>query len=330
MAKKEANNLLSVDFILKKKRQVVPFSPSIDCICGGISEGTVNIISGPCKAGKTTGLMHHSCKAQTMGKDIYYFNIENRLKARDIESIKDLKHDKFFIISSTPEEKNEKGEVIKEAKIWSAEDYLTELEKLLKDKPNSIFILDSESMLATSNELTSELGDQQRAEAAKLLAKFMRRNMPTISLNNQIVWVVRHTMANPSGMGAGSAEKGSGAGSYACDLRLIITYTERWLIKDQQIGQKVHFKLGTGYLDGAMSGATAIGHFKFGEGIDEESEICELAVNLGIIKQAGAWYQLQDERKFQGQEKLAQALKDDKTLKDNIFKEIKEMLGWKY
>ena len=321
-------NVLKADWIFSNKKKTIGISPSLDLICGGVVEGTVSFIVGPEKVGKTTTLLHFSAKAQRPengGRTIYYGSVENRLKVRDLTSIPGLDMNKFYLISSTPEEKDAKGEIIKEAKILSAEDHLSIYEDILKENPGCVLIIDSESMLVTNNELNSPLEAQQRAEGAKLLAKWVRRNMPVITNNNNIVLVVRHIMANPSGFGTPTSEKGSRTGSYAGDLKLTIKGTERWMVKDKEVGKKILWRLDNGYLDCAVPGSSVTGYLRYGYGLDEESELTQLALDFGVVEQKGAWFYFGEE-KFQGQESLTVAIKENVELKEKIWSKIKDLI----
>lgn len=322
MAKKQ-DDYLSIDFIMDRKRKIINISPSIDMIMHGVSEGTLNIISGPEKSGKTTTLLHHAAKAQKQGFDIYYFNIENRIKFRDIESISDLDHKKFFLISSTASVKNKEGEVTTDARILTAEDYLSILERTIRDKERTVCIIDSESLLVSNNEYTSEITDFQRCEGSRLLAKFMRRNSAVISLNNHIVWVVRHIMANPNGM-TGSSEKGARAIAYGADTKLQIKYTERWKVGDKQIGQKVHIQLEHGFNTGAFTGSTCTSYLRYGYGLDDTFELATLGTECGIVEMKGAWINYKGE-KFQGMENFTIYLREHPKLQEELNKELKEL-----
>ena len=62
---------------------------------GGVPEGSLFIMTGPEKIGKTLTALTFCANAQKRNRQIYYGNIEARLRKRDIEGIKEL--------DSTPE-----------------------------------------------------------------------------------------------------------------------------------------------------------------------------------------------------------------------------------
>ena len=59
-------------------------------------------------------------------------------------------------------------------------------------------------------------------------------------------------------------------------------------------------------------------------------ELINLGVDLGLINKGGAWYSLtvlNEEKKFQGAEKLRQFIVENPTIYDDIYVEIKKTMG---
>jgi recombination protein RecA len=68
-------------------------------------------------------------------------------------------------------------------------------------------------------------------------------------------------------------------------------------------------------------------YIRYGIGIDESAELCNLCVNLGLIKKAGAWYNVVgNEEKFQGLEKLIIGLDSNPTIFEKLKNDVKGML----
>jgi len=340
MAKKTESNFLPISFILNQKKQVVPFSPSIDILTGGgLVEGTWNIFVGIPKGGKTSSILHFCKQAQKKengGRKVFYANIEGRLSVRDLETA-DLDPELFFLISSTPEEKDADGNVTKPAKILTAEEYLTICEEALQDNPGCVLVIDSESMLVTNAEMIGGMDDMQRADGAKLMAKFARKVSNLISINNNIVLSVRHVSSNPTGYGAPIKEKGSFAGMYQCQMKMQIKSVEKWVVQEKQIGQIINWVLISGYLDNAIPNSTISSYLRYGQGIDELMEVVEMGINFGLIEkpEKGAWLTchflkevgLNDkEIKFQGQDNCMKFFKENPKYQKILRDKIKELL----
>ena len=90
--------------IIDQKLKIIPISPKLDiALGGGVPEGSLFIMTGPEKVGKTLTALTFCANAQQDNRKIYYGNVEGRLRKRDIEGIKELDPDaeKIQIIGST-------------------------------------------------------------------------------------------------------------------------------------------------------------------------------------------------------------------------------------
>ena len=76
---------------MKIKKEIIPVSPKLDLVLGGgIPEGSCVILAGPPKLGKTVTSLHCSANAQALGRNVYFLNVEGRLKQRDLAGIPKL------------------------------------------------------------------------------------------------------------------------------------------------------------------------------------------------------------------------------------------------
>ena len=64
----------------------------------------------------------------------------------------------------------------------------------------------------------------------------------------------------------------------------------------------------------------------FGKGISKTGNILDVAVNLGIVNKAGAWFSYNDMKLGQGREKSKEFLDANVELKDEIEKLVREKL----
>jgi recombination protein RecA len=319
----------SATALMDRASVVIPLSPSLDMILsGGIPEGSFVVLTGQPKCGKTTTSLDFAATAQkdmykgTLKKPrhVYYLNIEGRLKKRDLEGIKGLDLDRFDIIGS------------QEGKILNAEEYLQIGERIIHEEPGCLLIIDSYSALCTEAEITSEMNKMQRADGAKLLAKFCRKVSNVIPVNRNIVIGITHLMGNPTGYGAEFKEKSGQAIAYQTDIKLRAKTFKPWTlgVDNTQIGQEVEWQVLCSAL--GPPGGTATSYIRYGLGIDKVTEIMMLAIDIGIINKGGAWYSLEvngEIQKFQGTEKLRQFLVDNPESYDKILAQTKETMGIK-
>ena len=70
--------------------------------------------------------------------------------------------------------------------------------------------------------------------------------------------------------------------------------------------------------------------YENGKGLDGTQEMLQIACEIGLISKAGAWYNCdfmgEDAKKFQGQDKLHQFLKENPDTLKELEKQVKEML----
>ena len=303
--------------ITDQKLKIISISPKLDiALGGGVPEGSLFIMTGPEKVGKTLTALTFCANAQQDNRKIYYGNVEGRLRKRDIEGIKELDSDaeKIKIIGST------------QGNILSAEKYLGIFDQIIHTQPNTICVIDSFSALASDAELTGDLTDQQVMSVQKVLAKFCRRMAPALPINKVTVVGITHLMANVSTFGRGKAkvEKSGTALKYQVDVKLHASHTKPIMQGETQIGQTVHWQVVTSSI--GPPGQKVESHIKYGRGIWKEMELADLLVDFGIVKKSGTWLTLPNEEKMQGKNNLATYLENNpdqyKQFENNIFSMI--------
>lgn len=341
--------LISGKAILEEKKQVIPWSPCIDIILGGgAPEGSWITLTGEPKCGKTTSALHFAAKCQSKefgSRNVYYLNIEGRLKQRDLEGIPNLNMDKFYSVQSYYDNKTGEG------KILTAEEFLSHGERILKDDPGCLLIIDSVSQLVTQKELESELGEQHRAPGAKVVSQFCRRVSNILPVNGNIVIAITHLIANISGYGKSKVESGGRKIAYAVDIKMHASKVEKWFatsskkvddMKESPIGQIITWITESTAI--VPPGRKITSYLRYGHGIDEVTELISLGQKLGFITGKG-WYtcafmqnhldvlgekewgdEVQKRCKAQGQEKLISLLKENTKWLEILESEIKEML----
>lgn len=321
--------MLTGNAIIDKKNIVIPVSPSLDIILnGGIPEGSFVVLTGQPKCGKTTTSLDFAATAQKPQyqgalkepREVYYLNIEGRLKKRDLEGIPGLNLDRFHVIGS------------QQGKILHAEEYLQIAEKIINEIPGSVLIIDSYSALCTEAEITSEMDKMQRADGAKLLAKFCRKVANVIPVNKNIVIGITHLMGNPTGYGAEFKEKSGQAIAYQTDIKLRAKSFKPWLLSadSTQIGQEIEWQVICSAL--GPPGGNITSYIRYGQGVDKYMEAICLASDIGLIHKGGAWYTLigiADKPKFQGTEKVRQYLLENEKAYTELVTSIKTTMGIK-
>ena len=316
--------ILNGNAIIDKESVIIPVSPSLDIILnGGIPEGSFVVLTGQPKCGKTTTSLDFAATAQRKkyahssfkeGREVFYLNIEGRLKKRDVEGIPNLDLAKFHVIGS------------QQGKILHAEEYLQIGERIINEIPGSILIIDSYSALCTEAEITSDMDKMQRADGAKLLAKFCRKVANVIPVNKNVVIGITHLMGNPTGYGAEFKEKSGQAIAYQTDVKLRAKTFKPWTLSSDgtQIGQEIEWQVICSAL--GPPGGAITSYLRYGSGIDKHTELLNFATDIGLISKGGAWYTYEND-KFQGMEKLRQYFVDNPEKYESLEKSVKETMG---
>jgi recombination protein RecA len=322
-----ANIMLSANSVIDKELVVIPVSPSLDIVLnGGIPEGSFVVFTGQPKCGKTVTSLDFAATAQRpeyqgdlkKPREVYYLNIEGRIKKRDLEGIKGLDFERFNIIGS------------QQGKILHAEEYLQIAERIINEEPGSIVIIDSYSALCTEAEITSDMDKMQRADGAKLLAKFCRKVANVIPVNKNIVIGITHLMGNPGYGNVEWKEKSGQAIAYQTDIKLKAKMFSAWKLTADgaQIGQEVDWQVLCSAL--GPPGGVIKSYIRYGLGIDKTMELVTLCIDMGLISKGGAWYtlsSLEDKPKFQGTEKLRQYVEDNPAVYTMLYESLYETMG---
>lgn len=277
MAKKYGKGvILGGNSIIDEEIQILPIGPSVDLLIGGgVPEGSWVNLSSKQGLGKTTLALQlaANCQKPEYGeRDVYYIDIEGRLKKKNLLGIKGLRMDKFHAIRSTKE------------KILSAQDQLSIAEEILKEHERCVMILDSYSALCHEKELLEGIGTSTRgAGGYTLLSGFCRQMSQVVPIRKHIVIGIMQMMANPSGYGAALQEKGGFAVMHQGDVWLRGRAMKPWEDGGKPIGQIVTWQALKTAMHGGIVGAECDSYIRYGVGIDSLRELLQYAVDIGLI-----------------------------------------------
>lgn len=311
------------DYIMGQRKQIVSVSPAIDiALGGGIPEGSMVVLTGDPKIGKTVTALSFCANAQKQGRKIYFGNIEGRIKERDLLGIDGLKLDgeSLKIITSTQQ------------KILNGEDFLGIFDNIISAIPKSVSVIDSFSALCSKKEMENDFNDSEVAPIQKKLAKFCKKISNILPINNTIVIGITHQMANINPMARTSKiEKSGTALQYQTDVKLkalMMTHLYEGSKEDGKvIGQTVKWQVMTSAI--GPPGMKFESHIKFGHGIWKEMELIDAAVEFGIVKKSGSWFEW-DGDKVQGKGKLSAILECEPEKYEALKKEVYDILGFSY
>ncbi len=274
--------------VLDEPEEIISICPSLDCgLSGGVPTGSWVTFTGKPACGKTTTIMHFAAKCQQAGMKVIYENIEGRLKKMNLTGIPGLKlSDGWFrVVQSTKE------------RILTEQDFLNIAMKILLTEERVLLIQDSWSALSPEQEMTGKhgVGTELRGKAQGILSSFCRQMASVVRVKKSIVVGVNHIMANVTGYGAGTLEKGANATRFQADVRIREHGVEPWMIGQdaegkggKQIGLKTKWVIEKSALGGI--GSSMVSWIRFGRGVDEITEAIMLGIDFGLVQKKGSWY----------------------------------------
>lgn len=278
--KKYKYEIKTVASVLDSPKQVIPISPLFNLqLSGGIPEGSVVLISGPAKSGKSSICFHLAQGAKELdGRPVFYFDIEGRYKKMNLDTVKGFDPECMQWIHSD------------EDKILTGEDHLNIAWDVIQNVPRAVIIIDSTSQLCSSDELYGEIKQGIRPSGPMLLSAFTRKLSAVASVRNCTVIMIQHVIADTGMSRKTKSVSGGNKIQYQADVNLECSHFQDWMDGETLIGKVSHWKVVTSAMGSPSSSFPA--YIRYGVGLDKIKEVIELAQDMGIISQAGAWYRL--------------------------------------
>ena len=315
--------LLDAAHIVDNPPPIISVSPKLDiALGGGVPEGCLFIMTGPEKVGKTVHALQFCKNAQAVRteekkeRNIYYGNIEGRLKKRDLEGINGLDYspEHFKVVGS------------KKGNILSGEKYLGIFDNVIHNDPHAVCVIDSFSALAAESELVGDITDTQVAAMNRYLAKFTRRFANVLPINRVTLVGITHLMANINKFGAGKTkvEKSGNALKYAQDVKLWATHKKPLMQGETQIGQEVFWIVENAAIGAPGQKVSSI--IKYGRGIWNEYELAQLAKDFGVVE-GKTWMKLPNGEKVQGMSNFATYLENNPEYYTELKEQVFELIG---
>jgi recombination protein RecA len=294
---------------------LIPISPQVDLSCGGgVREGSLVIVSGHEKLGKSTFCLQAAANAQNMNdgitRKIYYLDVENKLLKRDLEGIHNLRIDDNFVVLGS----SESGPI-------SAEKFFQMAENIVTNERHAIIIFDSFSMLLTQKELDYEFSEgRQRPDVPAYTSVFCKKMSQLIRPSKCTMFGINHVYTSQGAGVSYLSESGGKKIQYAGNYKFRLVSKKPIEEDGSQVGNKVTFMCMYHPSDSG-SGEKEKLEFdhRFGYGIDDINDYLELAQVYQIIKKKGAWYAFEEEQ-MQGKSKLRKKMVED----TEMFNKIKE------
>ena len=271
---------------------------------GGYPKGRIIEIYGPESSGKTTLALHAIAECQKQGGQAAFIDAEHAI---DPVYAKNLGVNIDELVLSQPD---------------SGEQALEITEMLASSGGISLIVVDSVAALVPQAELDGEMGDSAVGLQARLMSKAMRKLTAILNKKNCAIIFINE-LREKVGVLYGNPETTSGgrALKFYSSIRIDIRRTEALKQGSEIYGNTCKIKIVKNKV--ASPFRTCEIDIIYGKGISKEGEILDRAVELGLIKKSGAWYEYNGSKIAQGRDAGKQYIADNPDLQAELLNKIK-------
>jgi recombination protein RecA len=275
---------------------------------GGVPKGRIIEIYGPEGSGKTTLALHILAEAQDQGGIAAFVDAEHALDPEYAEKI-GVDLDNLYV-----------------AQPDFGEQALEIVETLTRSGGVDIIVVDSVAALTPKAEIEGEMGDAHMGLQARLMSQALRKitaitskTDTTVIFLNQLRMKIGVMFGNPETTTGGNALK------FYSSVRMDIRRVERLGTREDVKGHVARVKV----VKNKMAPPFKEARFDivYPNGIDKLSSLIDAAVTFEIIEKAGSWYKYNDTQLGQGKEAAQETLANDKKIRKEIYKKVKDKAG---
>ena len=271
---------------------------------GGLPKGRIVEIYGPESSGKTTLTLQVIAECQKAGGTAAFIDAEHALDPSYAEKL-GVNIDELLI--SQPD---------------TGEQALEITDMLVRSAAVDVVIIDSVAALTPKAEIEGEMGDTHVGLQARLMSQALRKLTANIKRSNTLVIFINQIRMKIGVMfGSPETTTGGNALKFYASVRLDIRRTGAIKKGEETMGSETRVKVVKNKV--APPFKTAEFDILYNEGISRESEIINLATQLGLIEKSGAWYSYNQEKIGQGKENVRLYLKENKELAAHLEQQIR-------
>lgn len=276
---------------------------------GGLPRGRIVEIFGMESSGKTTLALYAMADAQRQGLKCLLIDAENSFDP-EYAQILGVKIDELDYCQP---DYGEQGLEIADRKIITGE--------------YGCVVIDSVAALVPKGELEGEMGDSKMGLHARLMSQACRKMVGSIAKTNTLVIFINQ-IRNKIGVMYASPEVTTGgmALQFYASVRLSVSRSisnENSIMNgDTREGNLTTVKVIKNKC--ACPFRSAKFYIVYSQGIDNASEVIDLALEEGIIEKSGSWFSYDGSKIGQGKKSIKELLENNAELFDEIKSKLKK------
>jgi recombination protein RecA len=275
--------------------------------CGGFVKGRVYEVYGHPSGGKTTLTMSIIAQAQRRGMTCCFVDAE---RAADPKLFKAMGVDinKLIVVEA-----------------FTGDENLDVLESLIRTGEIDVAVVDSVSALIPKAEATADMEDQFMGLLARLMSKAMRKFVPLAGETDTLLIFINQVRNKIGAYGDPETTTGGLALDFSATGRIKVSGGESKSsrIEDmtgEVVGHHTSFLIKKNKFGKPYRKATV--PLIYGVGYDTYWECLTLALDLGILERAGAWYKYNGNNIGQGELNALAFLRENEI----VFNEIRDCI----
>ena len=271
---------------------------------GGYPKGRIIEIFGPESSGKTTLALHAIAECQKQGGRAAFIDAEHAI---DPLYAKNLGVDINELILSQPDNGEQALEIV---------------EMLAGSGSINLIVVDSVAALVPQAELDGEMGDSSVGLQARLMSKAMRKIAGVLNKKECAVIFINQ-LREKVGVMYGNPETTSGgrALKFYASVRIDIRRTEAIKQGADIVGNTCRVKIVKNKVSAPFKQCEI--DIIYGQGISKEGEILDRAVEMGLIKKAGSWFEYNGQKIAQGRDSAKAYIKENEDVANELLEKIK-------
>lgn len=272
---------------------------------GGYPKGRIIEIYGPESSGKTTLALSAVSECQKAGGRAAFVDAEHAI---DPTYAQQLGVDTDELILSQPDNGEQALEIV---------------EMLAKSEAIDIVIVDSVAALVPQSELEGEMSDNSVGAHARLMSKAMRKLAGVLNKSNCTVIFINQ-LREKVGVMYGNPEVTTGgrALKFYASVRIDIRKGEAIKEGDKIIGNQVNVKVVKNKVAPPFKSCKV--DLIYGKGFSKTSEVLELALEFGLAKKSGSWFEVLGERVGQGKDNTVKFLNENPDIYEELTSRVLE------